>query len=130
APSTGIGRKSVEPATRSAQSMLPPQRRGGVVECHIPPTGGGIPITPRKGRRSTSHPYWFRPVPASASSSHHRVALSPPATPSRSFSQLGHPPASVKPYVPTRSSSIVTASVCPAFAPATPIRPPGACPEP
>ena len=52
APSTGIGRYSVVPATSSLQSMLPPQRRGGIVECS-PGSGGGMPITPRNGAERT-----------------------------------------------------------------------------
>src|SRR5581483_7339445 len=48
APSTGMGRYRVVPATRSLQSMLPPQRRGGPVEC-TPGSGGGMPMTPRNG---------------------------------------------------------------------------------
>src|SRR6266540_575725 len=52
APSTEIGRASTDPATSSLQSMLPPQRRGGIVEW-IPGSGGGIPSTPRNGRTVT-----------------------------------------------------------------------------
>ena len=53
APSTGIGRKSVVPATSSLQSMLPPQRRGGIVEW-TPGSSGGIPSTPRNGASRTA----------------------------------------------------------------------------
>ena len=48
APSTGIGRKSVVPATSSLQSMFPPQRRGGTSECS--PGSGGRHADARRGR--------------------------------------------------------------------------------
>ena len=46
--------------------------------------GGGIPSTPRNGRRSTSRPSVSRPVPASGSSSKTSSRSAPSATPSRS----------------------------------------------
>ena len=63
---------------------VPPQRRGGDVQC-TPGSGGGIPITPRNGRRSTSRPNWSRPVPASGSTAR-RVSASrrPPRPDARS----------------------------------------------
>ena len=67
APSTGIGRKSVVPATSSLQSMLPPQRRGGIVEC-TPGSSGGIPSTPRNGASRTVRPS-ARPIPSASSQS-------------------------------------------------------------
>ena len=62
APSTGIGRYNVVPATSSLQSMLPPQRRGGIVEC-TPGSSGGIPSTPRNGASRTERPA-ARPTPS------------------------------------------------------------------
>jgi len=56
------------------------------------------------------------------------VLVIPSEKPSRSFSQDGHPPASVTPYVPTVSSSILIESVWPGRAPATSIGPMSACP--
>ena len=52
----------------------------------------------------------------------------PSPTPSRSLSGVDQPPACVTPPEPMRTSSISTASVCPARAPRTSIGPISACP--
>ncbi len=127
APSTGIGRNRVVPATSSVQSMLPPQRRGGAVGC-TPGSGGGMPITPGNGRSSTSRPCGSRPTPASASRLQLRMSVSPSLMPSRSLRGVGQPPAYVAPKAPTRTSSMRTARVWPARAPRTSMGPTSACP--
>src|SRR3954447_16812049 len=111
APSTGIGRKSVVPATSSLQSMFPPWRRGGIVECTPRPTGG-MPITPRNGRDSTTCPVEAR----------HR-------SPSSVQSMLCGASVSVTPHGPGVTSSTCTASVWPSRAPRTSTGPASGCPS-
>jgi hypothetical protein len=94
-----IGAKSVEPATSSLQSMFPPQRRGGVVECS-PGSGGGIPITPRNGAERT------------------RRSPSCHQSPSRDHVKVS-PSAHVRPQSRGITSSMRTTSVCPSRAPRT-----------
>ena len=50
------------PATSSLQSMFPPQRRGGIVEC-TPGSSGGIPSTPRNGASRIVRPRAATHVP-------------------------------------------------------------------
>ena len=98
APSTGIGRYSVLPATSSLQSRFPPCQRGGIVECR-PGSAGGMPSTPMNGRSATVWPNWLRaePVPAASSQlmSQSRTAAS--LRPTRAFHAVGRAPATVKP---------------------------------
>ena len=84
--------------------MLPPKRRGGIVEC-TPGSGGGIPITPRNGASATVTP-------------RSSVALSP-----SSAHRKSSPCANVAPQERGVTSSICTTSVWPARAPRTSIGP-------
>src|SRR5439155_18579744 len=111
APSTGIGRYSVVPATSSLQSMFPPQRRGGDVEC-TPGSGGGIPSTPRNGASCTVAPAGPVPVPVAASSDQSIPSPSP----------------KVMPHSATSTASTAISSVVPARAPRISIGPTIACP--
>ena len=96
--------------------MFPPHRRGGTSSGR-PARAAASPS--RRGTAAAGRPARTgRARPASAASSvQTSVCVSPSATPSRSFSVVFQPPASVIPQVPTRSSSTRTASVPPARAP-------------
>ena len=97
APSTGIGRNSVVPATSSLQSMFPPEIRGGAVGCR-----------PVLGRRHAHHAE-ERPQVELATLSvaagsrvgvelvDERAADSPSESPSRSLSGVEKPPPTVNP---------------------------------
>ncbi len=121
-PSIGTGRYRIEPATSSLQSMLPPQKRGGTVECW-PGPAGGIPVMPMKGCSRTDCPNWLVPTPASVSSTQ-RIGQSPPsATPRRRFTSLGQPPATDHPQGAGSTARKRISRTIPARAPSTAIGP-------
>ncbi len=74
--------------------MLPPERRGGIVD-QTPGSAGGIPITPRNGASSTL-------VPRSSLAVRKAVSI-------RQWN--GSPSPNVTPHGPGRTSSTRTASV-------------------
>ena len=104
APSTGIGRKSVVPATSSLQSMFPPQRRGGIVECTPAPAAASRARRGTAAARRRRAPE--RPRPSGEAPAHEVRRLGERHAPGAGL-----------------HSSILTASVCPARAPRTSIGP-------
>ena len=110
APSTGIGRYSVVPATSSLQSMLPPQR-------------------PRRDRRVDARLVRRHPEHAEERRQADRAARRRGRRRRRAPSRSGAPsPPKVTPHEPGTTSSIRTASTCPARAPRTSIGPASAWP--